>query len=270
MDTIYDAIMKTVETAYSDGVYLAESGQEPLNPADIQNRYGDHGSESANNLIWFSYWIGYLVGLVFLGTASTNDKYSEMWEGKKALIEAVNWGLSNGYYGKQVSYQPDMKWQTDATVAMKDDDIGWNLGNAFHHAFALGEKLAKVPSVDTPVGIPTPVVSEKKSSSVGWWILGILGLAAVVTSTGFALSGNTNQNPVGSFPKDLTRMTKAQQQNAVDQLAAKPLKELRRRQSITESQIKQAYAVGDNESLRNLYVMQRVLDQAVHKREFGG
>jgi hypothetical protein len=220
MDTIYDSIMKTVDDAYIDGAKRSKDQELPLSVADVFTKYGNQGSVFANNLIFYSYWIGYLVGRVFATTASLDDKYAQLWEGRKALIEAVNWGITNGYYDyrNQPGYDPDVKWQNPPTQLVDETDIAFQLIKAFYNAFDLGAELANVPFVEIPVGIPAPPVEEipnpvtaESKSSTGWWMLGLLALAAVVTGTGYTLSSDKKpaekHNPalrkftsVGSYP----------------------------------------------------------------------
>lgn len=71
---------------------------------------------------------------------------------------------------------------------------------------------------------------------------------------------------MASTPRDLTRLTPAETRAVVDELARLPLKELRRRQGLTESQLRHATT---ELAARNLQIRQRHLDLAIDQKEFG-
>jgi hypothetical protein len=70
------------------------------------------------------------------------------------------------------------------------------------------------------------------------------------------------------LPHDLRQATRAQIREMVDYLSQKPLKDLRRRQSLNEQQTKAAYEQGNDLALSNLHIMAEVLQAAVDKGEF--
>ena len=73
-----------------------------------------------------------------------------------------------------------------------------------------------------------------------------------------------------ALPKDLTTMTRKQNEEYIDVLSKLPLKELRRRQIQTEGLIEKSFAARDEQKVKNWQHMLDLLMFAVDKREFGG
>ncbi len=73
-----------------------------------------------------------------------------------------------------------------------------------------------------------------------------------------------------ALPKDLTQMTRKQNEEYIDVLSKLPLKELRRRQTQTEGLIEQSFAARDEQKVKNWQHILDLLMFAVDKREFGG
>ena len=73
-----------------------------------------------------------------------------------------------------------------------------------------------------------------------------------------------------ALPKDLTQMTRKQNEEYIDVLSKLPLKERRRRQTQTEGLITKAFQDRDDLKLGNMQHMFDLLMFAVDKREFGG
>jgi hypothetical protein len=71
------------------------------------------------------------------------------------------------------------------------------------------------------------------------------------------------------LPKDLSKLTDAQHTKVINTLSKKPLKELRKRQDLVNKQLETAHKQRNDEGMKNLQVMQKHLDSAVDKKEFG-
>jgi hypothetical protein len=71
------------------------------------------------------------------------------------------------------------------------------------------------------------------------------------------------------LPKDLSKFTDDQHTKVINTLSKKPLKELRKRQDLVNKQLETAHKQHNDEGLKNLQVMQKHLDSAVDKKEFG-
>jgi len=72
-----------------------------------------------------------------------------------------------------------------------------------------------------------------------------------------------------SLPRELQKASPAQLRKAVDYLAKKATRELRKMQDIVQKQIPTAFKKQDDVALGNLQMMERLLAEAVDKREFG-
>ncbi len=72
------------------------------------------------------------------------------------------------------------------------------------------------------------------------------------------------------LPKDPTKMTPRQREEVISFLAAKPLKELRKRQDIVDSQIALAHRQRNTAALNNLREMYQHLVEAIDRKVFGG
>lgn len=71
------------------------------------------------------------------------------------------------------------------------------------------------------------------------------------------------------LPRDLTRITSKQYRAAVCQLAKQPMAALRKRQARVERAERSAVARGDETSVRQLDVIERITRDAVFENEFG-
>jgi hypothetical protein len=85
--------------------------------------------------------------------------------------------------------------------------------------------------------------------------------------TGKRVTHETLQ-PQGWIEKDLSRLTPQQEKRVIDRLSRLPLSELRRRQSIVESQKRSACTQRNDAAWVNLEVMERHLDAAVDRKAF--
>lgn len=74
---------------------------------------------------------------------------------------------------------------------------------------------------------------------------------------------------LSGLPKNQTDYTQAQHKKVIDWLAKKPTKELRKRQDLVKQQIGKAFNDRNDQALSNLHVMEKHLDTAIDKREFG-
>lgn len=73
---------------------------------------------------------------------------------------------------------------------------------------------------------------------------------------------------LGHLPEDLTQMTTEQTQQVVEQLSRLPLRELRRRQDLTQQQSALAFELRNDDVLRNLQVRAEHLRMAVDRKCF--
>jgi hypothetical protein len=80
---------------------------------------------------------------------------------------------------------------------------------------------------------------------------------------------NESSSKEESLPKDLSKLTEGQHKKVIDDLAKKPLKELRKKQDLINSQLEIAHKKQDSGALKNLRIMQKHVDSAVNKKEFG-
>ena len=77
------------------------------------------------------------------------------------------------------------------------------------------------------------------------------------------------------IPQDLNtwifggKMSRSQVKSVLDFLVKLPLQQLRKRQDITNQQIKIAYNQKNIEALKNLQIMQKLLDAAIDQQQFG-
>ena len=80
---------------------------------------------------------------------------------------------------------------------------------------------------------------------------------------------NPKKGEYAKYPKNLKKLTKKQHKEIVNKLSKLSLKELRRRQDITNKQLELAYNKRDTKALDNLNVMWGHLREAIEKKEFG-